>query len=155
MYPMIAGLGALIGEGELGSFKDASGQITNWFYRDGQAGEQDLSYTKVSHPEFLFDSDETPVAILIGPHTASAGEATAISFRGRSNTRFFGEPSGGLTTANQGYPLSDGAMIILTVAVELDRTGLEYGGSIIPDVATSIPESDATDWLLSQPACTK
>lgn len=155
MYPMIAGLGALIGEGDLGSFKDATGHTTNWFYRDGQAGEEGMPYVGVSHPEFLFDPNETPVAVLIGPRTASAGEATAISFRGRPNTRFFGEPSYGLTTGNQGFPLSDGAMIILTVAVELDRTGQEYGGSITPDVITSNPESDASNWLLAQSACKK
>jgi len=44
-------------------------------------------------------------------------------------------------------------MIILTVAVELDRTSQEYGGSITPDVVTANAESDATDWLLSQPTC--
>jgi len=153
MYPMIAGLGALIGEGELGSFKDATGHITNWYYRDGQAWEGDMPHARVSHPEFLYDPDETPVAVLIGPQTASSGEATAISFRGRLNTRFFGKPSYGLTTGNEGFPLSDGAMIILTVAVELDRTSQEYGGSITPDVVTANAESDATDWLLSQPTC--
>ena len=153
MYPMIAGLGALIGEGELGSFKDATGHTTNWFYRDGHAGEEDMPHVRVSHPEFLFDPSETSVAVLIGPRTASAGEATAISFRGRPNTRFFGEPTYGLTTGNQGFPLSDGAMIILTVAVELDRTGQEYGGKIVPDVDTSNAETEATEWLLAQPAC--
>lgn len=155
MYPMIAGLGALIGEGELGSFKDATGLTTNWFYRDGQAGEEDMPYVRVSHPEFLFDPDRTPVAVLIGPQTASAGEATAISFQGRPNTRFFGKPSAGLTTANELFPLSDGALIILSVAVELDRTGQEYGGKIVPDVDTSNAESEAIEWLLAQPACKK
>jgi hypothetical protein len=51
--------------------------------------------------------------------------------------------------------LSDGAVIILTTVIELDRTGQEYGDSITPDVTTSNPESDATDWLLAQPACKK
>ena len=153
MYPMIAGLGALIGEGKLGSFKDANGQITSWYYQDGQAMGGNTPLAKVSHPELLFNPDETPVAVLIGPQTASAGEATAISFRGRPNTRFFGTASYGLTTGNEGFPLSDGAIILLTTVVELDRTGQEYGGKILPDVVTSNPESDASDWLLAQPAC--
>ena len=153
MYPMIAGLGALIGEGKLGSFKDAKGQITSWYYRDGQAMEEDTPLAKVSHPELLFNPDETPVAVLIGPQTASAGEATAISFRGRLNTRFFGTASFGLTTGNEGFPLSDGALILLTTVVELDRTGQEYGGKIVPDVVTLNPEAEASEWLLAQPAC--
>ena len=90
---------------------------------------------------------------MIGPQTASAGEATAISFRGRPNTRFFGTASYGLTTGNEGFPLSDGAIILLTTVVELDRTGQEYGEKILPDVVTSNPESDASEWLLAQPAC--
>jgi carboxyl-terminal processing protease len=155
MYPMIAGLGALIGEGKLGSFKDAAGQISNWYYRDGQAWLGNEPLAKVGHPEFLFNSEETPVAVLIGPQTASSGEATALSFRGRPNTRFFGKRSYGLTTGNDVFTLSDGAIIILTTVVELDRTGQEYGGSIIPDVITSNPESDASDWLLTQSACKK
>lgn len=155
MYPMIAGLGALIGEGELGLFKDAKGNNSTWYYRNGQSWFGNVPLAKVSHPEFLLDPDETPVAVLIGPQTASSGEATAISFRGRPNTYFFGKPSYGLTTGNDSFTLSDGAIIILTTVVELDRTGQEYGGSIIPDVVTSNPESEATDWLLTQPACKK
>jgi len=155
MYPMIAGLGALIGEGDLGSFKFATGQRTTWYYRNGQAGEANESVARVSHPEVLFDPNETPVAVLIGPQTASAGEATAISFHGRPNTRFFGGPSAGRTTGNDAFTLNDGAIIFLTLAVELDRSGQEYGGSITPDVVTSNPEVDAIDWLLTQPACKK
>lgn len=155
MWPMIAGLGALIGEGQLGAFKDAKGQITNWSYRDGQTWIGDNPFAKVSHPEFVLNPDEIPIAVLIGSETASSGEATALSFRGRPNTQFFGKPSAGLTTSNQGYVLSDGALILLTTAIEVDRTGQEYGESIIPDVSTSNPEQDAVNWLLVQPACTK
>ena len=155
MYPMIAGLGALIGEGKLGSFKTASGQISHWYYRDGHAGIGHVPFARVSQPKLLFDPAETPVAVLIGPQTASSGEATAISFRGRPNTRFFGRPSAGLTTGNELYPLKDGAILVLTTVVELDRTGREYGGSITPDVVTADPQSEATEWLLTQPACKK
>ena len=155
MYPMIAGLGALIGEGELGSFKDATGQTSHWYYRDGQSGMENMPLAKVSQPKFLLEPEKTPVAVLIGPQTASSGEATAISFRGRPNTRFFGKPSAGLTTGNDMFTLNDGAVIILTVVVELDRKGQEYGDEMIPDMTTSTPESDATKWLLTQPACNK
>lgn len=155
MYPMIAGLGALIGEGKLGTFKDAKGQTTNWYYRDGQSWIEDTPIAKVNHPEFILDPDEVPVAVLIGSQTASSGEATAISFRGRSNTRFFGRPSYGLTTGNDVFRLIDGAAIFLTIVIELDRTGQEYGGSIDPDVLTSKPEQEAANWLLTQPACSQ
>ena len=155
MYPMIAGLGALIGEGELGSFKDTQDQTYDWYYRDGYSGAGNTPVAKVSKPEFLLNPDETPVAVLIGRRTASSGEITAISFQGRTNTRFFGRPSAGLTTSNRLFTLNDGAIILLTTAVDLDRTGRKYGGSITPDVETPQPESDAAAWLLAQPACKK
>lgn len=155
MWPMIAGLGALIGEGQLGAFKNSKGQIVNWYYRDGQSWEGNNSAAKVSHPEFVLNPDEIPVAVLIGSQTASSGESTAISFRGRPNTQFFGKPSAGLTTSNHIYALSDGALIILTTAIDADRTGQEYGGSITPDVSTLNPEQDAVNWLMEQPSCVK
>ena len=155
MYPMIAGLGTLIGEGTLGSMRDAAGHTDNWYYRDGQSWENDVPIAKVSEPEFLFDPHETPVAVLIGTQTASSGESTAISFRGRANTRFFGQASAGFTTGNEVFELSDGALIVLSTTVELDRTGQEYGESIIPEVVTANPESEASEWLLAQPACKK
>jgi C-terminal processing protease CtpA/Prc len=155
MWPMIAGLGTLIGEGKLGTFKNAKGQTTDWSYRDGQSWNGENPLARVSHPEFVLNPDEIPVAVLIGSQTASSGESTALSFRGRPNTKFFGKPSAGLTTSNQGYVLSDGALILLTTAIEVDRTGQEYGASITPDVPTLNPEQDATNWLLEQPSCTK
>ncbi|MFT3893051.1 MAG: S41 family peptidase [Anaerolineales bacterium] len=153
MYPMIAGLGALIGEGELGYFKNAMGQVVPWKYEDGEAKEGDHSHAKVSHPDFLFDPATTPVAVLIGPQTASAGEATTISFLGRPNTRLFGASSYGLTSGNDSFALADGAIIILATVTELDRTGQEHIGVIAPDVITPHPEAEATDWLLTKAVC--
>ncbi|MGV9658891.1 S41 family peptidase [Streptomyces koyangensis] len=59
-----------------------------------------------------------PVAVLTGPRTASAGEAVAIAFRERPDTRTFGDPTSGVPTANAPYPLSDGALVVLTTARE-------------------------------------
>ena len=39
----------------------------------------------------------------------------------------------GLSTDNQGIPLSDGALIILTTSVYADRMGQTYGDRIYPD----------------------
>jgi hypothetical protein len=64
-----------------------------------------------------------------------------------------------LSTANQGFLLSDGATLNLTVSTFADRSGEVYGGAIIPDevvvgpdTADDIPQ-EAIDWLLSQPGC--
>lgn len=63
----------------------------------------------------------------------------------------------GLSTANKGFELSDGAWIFLTVSVFADRTGEQYGGVIPPDEVVGDEEltlRTAVDWLLEQPACT-
>jgi C-terminal processing protease CtpA/Prc len=69
----------------------------------------------------------------------------------------------GVSTANAGFPLSDGAVLHLTVATMADRTGALYGGEVVPDelVAggrtgdpfTDAPLRAALDWLHAHPAC--
>ena len=49
------------------------------------------------------------------------------------NATIIGEPSAGVTTADQYETLSDGAVINLCEAVEADRTGKKYGEPISPD----------------------
>ncbi len=102
------------------------------------------------------------VAVLTGPNTASSGEAVTIAFRGRQNTRSFGLPTNGLSTANGTFPLPDGAMILLTTAIEVDRTGRRYGGKIDPDERQESASKDndaamtaATEWLKKAPGCAK
>jgi C-terminal processing protease CtpA/Prc len=170
MWPMIAGIGPVLGEGDLGSFVDPDSARSMWFYSDGAAGLRSSSgqasvLVSVSDgPYTLAASEPPPVAVLYGSYTASSGEAVAIAFRGRPLTRSFGQPTAGLSTANATYPLSDGALLVLTVATDVDRTGQLYGGQLEPDQVvswttiepTSVYDSAATqakDWLLAQSAC--
>ena len=89
--------------------------------------------------------------------TTSAGEAIAIAFRGNPNTRSFGQRTRGLTTAHSTFTLSDGAMIVLTKAIDTDRNGQVYEDGVTPDVLTEVVEDEvpsaACRWLLDQPAC--
>ena len=76
----------------------------------------------------------------------------AIAFRERPQTRSFGTAMCGLSTANGGFPLSDGAVLILTVAVMADRTKNTYGDSIIPEEVITDPDQvvqRAVAWLQS------
>ena len=58
---------------------------------------------------------------------ASSGEATVIAFRGRPNSRSFGMPTCGLSTAIENYAMSDGACLNLTMSVMADRARTSYG----------------------------
>ena len=77
---------------------------------------------------------DAKVAVLIDSLTASSGEAVAVSFKGRGNTKFFGKPSCGKSTGNQSFVLSNDAMLVLTTSVFADRNKNKYGGKIQPDV---------------------
>jgi C-terminal processing protease CtpA/Prc len=158
MWPMIAGVGPLLGLGTAGHFVDADGRVSDWFIEDGRVGVDD--FVLVETPLTLELSTPLPtVAVLTDGRTASAGEAVAIAFRGRANARSFGSPTWGVSTANSAFPLSDGAVIVLTVATMADRSGTIYGGEVVPDVI--VPDGEApgvdpalaaaTRWLEARP----
>jgi hypothetical protein len=83
----------------------------------------------------------------------SAGEAIAVYFKGRANTRSFGSATCGHHHLLQDYAMSDGATLWLTTAQHADRMKQKYGGPIQPDEHVSDPDPEATinraiDWLM-------
>ena len=160
MWPMLVGVGPILGDGKAGSWIDADGNVSAWAYVDGQAtSDADVVGEVIGEPYRLADPG-APVAVLFGGDTASSGEIIAISFVGRPQARSFGSDSYGATTANSGFPLSDGALIFLTTAVDADRTGKTYGAALVPDVQVGgdndtpgpVP-TEALQWLGGQSAC--
>lgn len=153
MWPMIGGLAPLLGDGEVGSFVYPNGVVEPWILDGGVAYWSEMPMTTY---ESEVPADQPPVAVLIGPRTASSGEATAVAFRARPDTRFFGGATAGLTTSNEPLALSDGALLILTMSVFTDRSGHSYGQDIAvePDVAIDgDPSPAALEWLRTQPEC--
>jgi hypothetical protein len=132
MWAMLAGIGPILGEGELGAFTEKDGGRTKWYFRGGKAllGKEVAAAAPAA---YVLRQEGTPVAVLIDADTASSGEAVAISFRGRPRVRSFGQPTAGLSTANDAFPLSDGATLVLTISIMIDRTGKVYGGVVEPD----------------------
>ena len=63
----------------------------------------------------------------------SAGEATAISLKGRPDTRFFGENTGGFTTGNIVHVLSSRFTLLIASLTEADRDGNRYPEVVEPD----------------------
>jgi len=135
MHPMIAGLGPLISTGELGYFVYPDGKkmkYSAWTYTASDKPTSTMGIT-VSKP-YQIKNKESKVAVLVGPRTSSSGEMTTISFIGRPHTKLFGEPTGGYTTANKGFKLSDGSYLYLATSFTADRNKKEYRGKIQPDV---------------------
>ncbi|MBC7897327.1 MAG: S41 family peptidase [Cytophagaceae bacterium] len=132
MWPMVAGVGPVLGEATLGYFIGPTGGETMWEYRDGASR---LNGTPVQSllATYRVIRENPRVAVLTDNGTASSGEAVAISFRKRPDTRTFGGGTCGLSTANQGYAMPDGAVLQLTTALMADRTKASYGDVVPPD----------------------
>lgn len=152
MWPMLAGVGPILGEGTAGSFVAPRRPTVEWNYAGGRSLGGTTVVTVVPEPYALGASP--PVAALTSRMTVSSGEAVAVAFRGRENTRFFGTETGGLSTSNESRNLRDGARIILTTAVFADRHGNVYGGVIAPDefIETAAPHDRSASALASDPA---
>jgi carboxyl-terminal processing protease len=136
MWPMLTGIGPILGDGVVGSFVAAEGSIP-WFYQDGKtgtrnpAGLETVSLTLQDAPVLV--TPTAPVAVLVDGSTASSAEAITIAFHGRPATRFFGTRTAGKSTAVQPFKLDDGAELYLTTAIDADRTGKQYPDGFTPD----------------------
>jgi hypothetical protein len=165
IWAMMAGIGPLLGEGEPGALLDDGGSKNKWFYEGGRSGlrgdTKDPYYVKTPGTAVRLKS-APPVAVLIDRETGSSGEGIAIAFRGRPQTRFFGEPTFGAATSTFPFKLSDGAQIYLVTGVMLDRNGNEYRDGVVPDeeilseatITTNDPViRRASEWLSGNQAC--
>ena len=149
MWPMIAGVGPILGEGTVGAFIDPNDLVTLWAYADGASLLGGTAKVQVPAPCQLRRRDPR-VAVLIDCRVASSGEATAISFVGRPDTRFFGTPTRGLSTTNSGFLLSDGATLALTTGFMADRNLVKYARPVMPDEIISSSDQVAErsiEWL--------
>ena len=132
MWPMIAGVGPVLGDDVLGFFISPTGATSQWELRDGASISGTFVAHRVDNP-YRVRRQRPRVAVLTDGGVASSGEATVVAFRQRPDTRSFGLPTCGLSTANSGFTLSDGAVLNLTVSVMADRTRVPYGDRIQPD----------------------
>jgi carboxyl-terminal processing protease len=135
MWPMIVGVGPLIGAGTLGFFVYPKTEVA-WFYEHGQAGV--INQKNGKHANFKLENgfEDLPnasVVVLVDNATASSGEALTISFKGRAQTRIMGKPTRGLSTNNESIKLADGATLFLTTSGEADRNHVLYDSGITPD----------------------
>jgi carboxyl-terminal processing protease len=151
MWPMLKGLDPLLGGSPFGHFVLPANATMPWVRAFGNIFPS-RDAVEPTPPAFALAHADAPLAILVGPHTASSGEMTAIALIGRMGVRSFGAPTAGFTTANEVNRLSDGAILMITATTVRDRTGKDYAGPIAPDeeVALSEAETTATDWLESQ-----
>jgi carboxyl-terminal processing protease len=168
MWPMLAGIGPLLGDSIVGRFGVEPGG-ERWYYRRGVSGVMQANGTidtasRITVAPVALHNPTAPVAVLIDSGTGSSGEAVAVAFRGRANARTFGSPTAGFATVNRGSRLPDGANMVVTTGYYADRHGTQYRDRLQPETpvegstrgwpfATDRVAAAATAWLAIQPAC--
>jgi len=159
MYPMLAGLGALLCDGGVGGEADSDDtERVKWSMEAGNFVYGGATY--VDLPQSGSIQCDADVAVLLSRYTSSSGEVVATVFKGRPNTRFFGERSSGYTTVTNWEPISDDMTMSVSVSYYRDRDGVTYSKTIQPDVEIESPlelpladdkvVSAAKDWLIKQ-----
>lgn len=146
MFAMIAGLGPLFPEGNLGY--EMGRTDTPWYFKKTQAsGEVDVLQLADSDAEF---ERKLPIAVLINQETASAAEALAISLKCHPQSILLGTKTYGLATGNEMFFLPDSACLNLTTSVMADCQRVKYPDGLAPDVeikaALELFEY-AVDWI--------
>ena len=159
MYPMLQGLGPLLGEGPVLGFTDAAGNdisITmDSHYQLAQDGVTNTSYTPgIPAPDL--GERSLAVAVLVSSMTASSGEATAIGLMEADYpVRFFGVPTYGVATSRGGIPLIDGAMVLLSDYWTTTVDGETFPDGVIPDVEGNVwyDSTPVEEWIRETAGC--
>jgi carboxyl-terminal processing protease len=148
MWPMLVGVGPVLGEDTLGYSVDANKTKTAWRYEKGKAlADGDIEAETTTY--YTLKSANPVVAVLTDTLTASSGEAIAVAFKARKHTRSFGAGTCGVSTGRERFYLSDGSEILLSTTVFADRRLVRYGHSIVPDepLKSSIVVPRAIRWI--------
>lgn len=128
MGPMVAGLSALLPDGDVLWFDSPRGS-TAVTVTGGSVQGGGSPMTVDAGPKL-----DVPVAVLVDGDTGSSGEATMLAFRGLDNSRSFGAPTAGYASANSIIELPGGAKLMLTIAKDRDRTGeVHMDDPVAPD----------------------
>lgn len=152
-WPMLAGLGPLI-ENEDCAYFSSKGILSKPIrYTNGASRVGDEAEVTVTKP-YSMSNRNLKTAVLVAKRTASSGELVAVCFSQRPNTVLMGITTGGLSTNNRMFKMSDGAMLNLTTSVYADRMKKEFPAGIVPDVLVEANEDaivKALAWLKENP----
>ncbi|WP_343635630.1 S41 family peptidase [Fluviicola sp.] len=156
-FPMIAGIGPLIGNGVCEHSFSGNGTVRQLIYNDGWTGTAwiggDSSLVFMKSNPYQLKYKNKPIAVIYGNNTASSGEVTALALIGLPHTKSFGQETYGVSTRVDNFELSDGSYLNLASGIDADRNKNKYGGKIKPDVETKDTETAiraAVKWILEK-----
>jgi carboxyl-terminal processing protease len=142
MHPMMAGIAPLVGEGIVGSLVNLKKEkLFDWEIKKGNFVYE--GYQAVNLPGKSIFQKKHKIAVLTSRWTVSSGEIVATAFKGRPNTKFFGEATGGSTTNTNGENIGGEVILSISTGIYCDRNGIAYEINIPVDV--EIPFEIFTD----------
>ncbi|WP_235016310.1 S41 family peptidase [Aquimarina sp. AU474] len=137
LWSMLAGIGPVLGEGTVGHYIDPDNETRAWSYSNGSAMIDQNPIVSVPNPYNLVNANPK-VAVLLNSAVVTSGEALAIAFIGRNNTKSFGSSTCGITASNSTFSLIDGSELFLATTSMADRNKNIYGAiPVIPDTPTT------------------
>ncbi|MFD0798418.1 S41 family peptidase [Maribacter chungangensis] len=131
--PMVSGLAPLIGEGFIGGAINAQNEIRDYTIKKAQLYNYERLACAMDDQPNIRATEK--VAVLLSRYTISSGEMLAITFKGRSNTKFIGEKTAGYTTGNGYDIISDELAMIISQDIFIDRNKKSYDQHVGVDVA--------------------
>lgn len=149
MWPMLAGLSPLLGNGVHGFFISPDGKSIQWGTHNGRGILGSRAMVSLDQ-QYSIKNNDLPIAVLVSKRTASAGEAVLIAFKGFENSQLFGQHSCGQSTSNRRFILSNGDHLLLTTSIFADRHKTLYGGPVLVDEITESPLEEAEKWIYFQ-----
>jgi hypothetical protein len=155
IHPILAGVAPLLGEGQVGGTVDGRNKIRK-LYEIHNGNFYDDQHLVARFP-CTKNFKSSKIAVLLSGYTASSGEIVAITLKQRKNTRFFGEPTRGITTATNRIRINNSLIMSISESLYQDRMGNVYTNNIQPDTFVAfVPSADpgldqaivkASDWL--------
>lgn len=146
MWPYLYGLASLLEDSTLLAFgveRVSRTKSRSWINMSQGKIVYNRPYCRKSVP--------VPVAVLVGPKTASSGELTALVFKGRKGVRVFGSsPTAGFTSVNDSIPYKKQLWLHLTTLYPTGYNGRFHGAhadQVIPDIQTPDPLKTALKWV--------
>lgn len=148
MWPMLASLSPFL-EGMVGMFVDPDSVWQRWDVHDGVSFLDQYPLAGID-PVYSPRAVDGRLAVLTDVRVASSGEAVAVAFRGRANTRAFGTGTCGVSTGIVAGAVADGYILGLATVAMADRDSMIYGGAVAPDEHITDPAAVLTraiEWI--------
>ncbi len=124
LNPMAEGVAGIIGDGPVGGRRGLTRREDGeWSITNGDFVNEGYS---IRLPNGCRIPKGARVAVLTSLYTASSGEALAVMFKGRPNTRFFGGKTLGMITVTDWSTIDDSTAMTISVGYYRDRNGRVY-----------------------------